>query len=225
VFRTVRSACPISTEIGGSAVARAVAERQGCAREAARWGSLKAWLKSGELGICPTDTIYGLTGNALDPKVVERAMAAKARMQPMTMVPHSAQWARLLVHREDRERFDVAWDGLRGARTLLFRKDRTAIRLPPPYDATPLIGFRRPSHWISTLASELGVPLLSSSVNRSQEPEMTSLDDLDPRLASAVDFCVYAGSLDGAPSTLVYFDGDGAAAREVPRQRRAKDPS
>ena len=159
----------------------------------------------GDVGILPTDTIYGLSGNALDPGVVARVLRIKRRRRPVSIVPHALHWARLLVDDCAASSFFDTMARYAGAFTTLWPHQGGRAPLPRALCSSGLVAFRQPQGLISALAADAARPLLTTSVNITQRPFMSTLDDLDPAIARQVDFIVYAGPLLGPPSTLVYI--------------------
>lgn len=166
--------------------------------------TLRQRLLQGEVAILPTDTIYGLSGNALDPKVVARILEIKGRSSPPAVIPHSLEWARLLVDEEHVALFDAHIGEYRGAYLTLWRYSGRHANLPAPLHASGLVGLRQPDHWISDLAASARIPLVTTSVNRHLHPAMTCLDDLHRSIREHVDFMVYEGPRSGPPSTIVH---------------------
>jgi L-threonylcarbamoyladenylate synthase len=168
-------------------------------------------LRQGELVVLPTETVYGLAGNALDPEVVAKIYEAKERpsFDPLIIHVASEDWlARLtgsteteLVVRKLIERF---WPG---PLTILFAKsdevpdlvtaglDTVAIRIPGnPIFLAVLRGF--------------GKPLAAPSANRfgrvSPTQAVHALEELDRRIPLILD----AGPTElGVESTIVRVRG------------------
>lgn len=161
-------------------------------------------LQDGDLAILPTDTIYGLSGNALDAAVIARIQAIKGRSNPPAVIPPSLEWARLVIDEADLPLFDAHFASYRGAYLTLWRYSGRSLQLPPSLHASGLIGLRQPAHWISDLAAEAGIPLVTTSVNRHESPPMTTLEDLDPEIRDQVDLALYEGPRSGPPSTIVH---------------------
>lgn len=173
-------------------------------------GELRERLARGEVGILPTDTLYGLSGDATDPRVVRRIHRIKRRRTPLSVVPPSARWAQAAVARRvPLERLAAKYSG---AFTVLCQV--SAAGAVPAVAGSKLIGLRFPDHWVSELAEELGRPLVSTSVNRTRAAPMTSLETLDPGIAREVDFIVYEGERPGPASTLVWVRGGGSLKLE-----------
>lgn len=167
-------------------------------------------LLRGKVVILPTDTIYGLSARADDPKAVARLDKLKGRARPSTLIPHDVEWLERVV---DRKRLKQTLAKYRGD-TLLLPRHKGRLPIAASLASTGLVGVRQPKHWITAYVEKLGVPVVTTSVNRTGEPPMTSLDDLDPRVARGVAALVYEGPRAGRPSDLVYFDG--------PRPRRVQ---
>ncbi|MFB6161872.1 MAG: L-threonylcarbamoyladenylate synthase [Halococcoides sp.] len=166
-----------------------------------------AAIERGEVVIYPTETVYGLGADPLDPDAIERVFAAKSRDRdrPISMgVPDLAtaeQYVRLDEHeRAFGERF------LPGPVTLVARKrsivpdaltggrDRVGIRVPDHPRARDLLG--------------RAGPLTATSANPSGDPAPTTVAEIDREIESAaaavLDGC--AGS--GDPSTVVDLTRD-----------------
>ena len=65
------------------------------------------------------------------------------------------------------------------------------------------IGIRYPEHWFSEIVKELNIPLITTSVNKTKRPNMTSLSDLDKDIEDQVEFIIYEGLKNGKPSTVI----------------------
>lgn len=180
------------------------------------WGAVTARLARGEVGILPTDTIYGLSGDARQARVVDRIAAIKQRARPSSVIAPNDAW--VLAHIAPLAR---PWFRSACARR---RREHRAHLAPPETWLLPIgargkkalpralwqsgyLGVRLSAHFVSTLAAAAGVALVSTSVNRTTRPHMTDLNDLDPAVASEVDFLVYEGARQATPSTLFIFDG------------------
>ena len=78
------------------------------------------------------------------------------------------------------------------------------------------IGIRIPENWFSEVVEEMGVPVITSSANRTGDDFMTKMEDLDSAVKNKVDLIVYEGEIAGKPSTLVIID------QEVEIRKREK---
>lgn len=154
-------------------------------------------LRGGGTVAFPTETVYGLGANALDPQAVAKIFAAKERPGWDPVIAHVAD--RAMVARVAEvpaaaeplmERF---WPG---PLTLLLPRTRA---VPDSVTAgRPLVGVRMPRHELAlALIREAGVPLAAPSANRFGRTSPTTaehvLEDLDGRIDAV---------LDGGPTTV-----------------------
>lgn len=165
-------------------------------------------LRNGQVAVFPTDTIYGFTADATNHEAVERILALKRRRTPVSCIPHGVEWARLLVSQGHRRRFDEHIESYFGRYTTLWPAEQGDRVAHPLVQTDQLVGIRFPDHWIRGLAAEARLPLTTTSVNRTGQEPMRSLETLDPELARGIDFVVDEGVLQNPPSVIVRCDGD-----------------
>lgn len=156
---------------------------------------------TGAVFIHPTDTIYGLGCNAQNQNAVKKVRKLKARTSnPFSVIAPSFEWIHenCIVAKESEE-----WLGkLPGPYTLILKlKNKCVAKEVNPGLKT--LGIRLPNHWIRKIVAEADVPVVSTSVNRSSEDYMTSLEDLDPAIKSGIDFVLYEGKKEGKPSKII----------------------
>ncbi len=161
-----------------------------------------ALLKAGGTVAFPTETVYGLGANALDPTAVAKIFVAKGR----------PGWDPLIVHVDGREmlgRVAAVPTGLQGWQVgqlidafwpgpLTLLLPRTADVPDAVTAGRPLVGVRMPANPIARqLIQEAGLPLAAPSANRFGGPSPTTaahvLADLDGRIDAV---------LDGGPANL-----------------------
>jgi len=151
-----------------------------------------AILRRGGTVAFPTETVYGLGANALDPEAVARVFTAKQR----------PSWDPLIVHVSDREMLsrvatEVPPDASRlidafwpGPLTLLLPRRPD---VPPAVSANrPLVGIRMPEHPVAhALIATAGVPVAAPSANRFGRTSPTQArhvaEDLDGRIDAILD--------------------------------------
>lgn len=153
-------------------------------------------IRSGDLVVLPTDTVYGVAADAFDPPAVSRLLAAKGRgreMPPPVLVSAAStldalatdvpDWCRTLVRRYwpgpltvvVREQGSLQWD-------LGDTRGTVAVRMPHDRVALALL--------------ERTGPLAVSSANLSGRAAATDADQAEEMLGDAV-----AVLLDGGPTT------------------------
>jgi L-threonylcarbamoyladenylate synthase len=125
-----------------------------------------AFIRAGELVAFPTETVYGLGANALDPAAIEKIYAAKGRPPSSPLIVHvsSIEMARELV-REWPERADklarIFWPG--PLTLVLPKKPHVPDRVTAGLDT---VGVRMPANPIAqALIEEAGVPIAAPSAN------------------------------------------------------------
>ncbi|MGD0497027.1 MAG: L-threonylcarbamoyladenylate synthase [Bryobacteraceae bacterium] len=159
-----------------------------------------ALIRAGKLVAFPTETVYGLGANALDPAAVERIFQAKGRPRTAPLIVHvdSIEMARRLAARWPDAAETLARRYWPGPLTLVVPKWGGPPGLPIPDIVTaglPTVGLRMPAH---PLALELirasGVPIAAPSANRFTEISPTAAAHVAASLADFV--------LDGGPATV-----------------------
>ena len=155
----------------------------------------------GAVFIYPTDTIYGIGCDATNSDSVKKIRKLKARAEnPFSVIAPSLEWVRenCIVTKDGEE-----WlDKLPGPYTLIFKlkQDCVAKNVNP---GLKTLGIRIPSHWIRNVAAEANVPIVTTSVNKSNEDYMTSLENLNPSIKKGIDFIIYEGEKEGKPSKII----------------------
>ncbi len=153
-------------------------------------------LRAGGLVALPTETVYGLGANALNPAAVARIFAAKSRPAWDPVIIHIAGPTAnnpmlrdlvAVVPEAAQKLIDAFWPG---PLTLLLPR---SARVPDAVTAgRPLAGLRMPAHLVALrLILEAGVPIAAPSANRFGHTSPTTaehvLDDLDGRIDAILD--------------------------------------
>ncbi len=169
-----------------------------------------AALREGKLVVFPTETVYGLGAQALDPVAVQKIFDAKERPANDPLIVH-------LAHIGQVNQCAVGMPA--GARKLglsFWAGPLTLILLKKPEvpdlvtAGLPSVALRVPSHRVARALMEMaGVPIAAPSANRFSRPSPTTaahvIEDLDGR----VDLILDAGPTDiGLESTIVDFTAD-----------------
>lgn len=160
----------------------------------------------GEIFIYPTDTIYGLGCNALNQKAVQKIRQLKAGRPtaPFSILVPTLEWVKKngIINKKTEK-----WlSQLPGPLTIIINlKNKKAIakNVAPGMDT---VGIRYPDHWFSRVVELLGVPIVTTSANKSREQFMTSIENIDPDLQKAVSFVIYEGPKAGRPSKIVHVE-------------------
>lgn len=114
----------------------------------------------------PTETVYGLGANALDPSAIEKIYAAKGRPPESPLIVHvdSIEMVRSLVREWPEKAEKLARKFWPGPLTLVLpKRPHVPDRLTAGLDT---VGVRMPDHRIAlALIKEAGVPLAAPSAN------------------------------------------------------------
>ena len=161
-----------------------------------------AAVERGDLVVYPTETVYGLCGDALDPDAVDRVFDLKGRdrSKPLSLGVASVDDAlRYTRPTELAVAFSRAF--LPGPVTVVVERDD---RVPDALTAgRDRVGIRVPDHDLArALLAETG-PLTATSANVSGAGSVTDPADLDDRIREGVAAVIDGGETPGTESTVV----------------------
>jgi L-threonylcarbamoyladenylate synthase len=140
-------------------------------------------LRRGELVAVPTETVYGLAANALDPQAVERIYAVKGRPAANPIIVHvdSIVMARRCVGEWPEPAARLAALFWPGPLTLVLRKSDLIPQIVSAGGET--VGLRCPAHpFMRALITACGFPLAAPSANVSNQVSPTSAEHVLRRL-------------------------------------------
>jgi L-threonylcarbamoyladenylate synthase len=169
-----------------------------------------AALRSGGIGVVPTETFYGLAADALDARAVEWVAALKGRSKGKAIACIIGEMSQrdLLCAGWPRDADRLAGKFWPGALTLVLP---ARAGLPPGLNPEGWVGLRLSAHpWARQLATLLGRPITATSANLGGEPEATQVEEIDATVIGGVDFVLDAGRLPGGRgSTVVKLAAEG----------------
>ncbi len=162
-------------------------------------------LLAGEVAALPTETVYGLAGNALAPESVRRIYAVKGRPQSNPLIVHVVGWAMLqrCVREWDEAAARLAQSFWPGPLTLVVRR---AALIPDEITAGgDTVAVRWPRHpFMQAVIQKCGFPLAAPSANRSNELSPTRAEHVLVQLNGAIPLVVDGGDAAvGIESTVV----------------------
>ena len=160
-------------------------------------------LKEGEIGVLPTDTIYGLVGSALKKETVERIYKVRKRERKKPFIilisdPQDLKIFGIKIKPFQKELIKKFWPG---PYSLIFDcknkkfeylhrgKQSLALRVPRP-------------KWLRNLLKKVG-PLVAPSANLAGMPHAKTIREAKKYFGERVDFYFDAGKIDKKPSTLI----------------------
>jgi L-threonylcarbamoyladenylate synthase len=157
-----------------------------------------ALIRAGELVAFPTETVYGLGANALDPTAIEKIYLAKGRPATSPLIVHvsSIEMAQGLVREWPERAGKLAQKFWPGPLTLVLPKQaHVPDRVTAGLDT---VGVRMPAHPMAlALIREAGVPIAAPSANPFTELSPTTAKHVRDALGDRV-----ALVLDGGPSQV-----------------------
>src|SRR5579871_6790455 len=150
-------------------------KRKTCLIDSVEISRAAALIRAGELVAFPTETVYGLGANALDPAAVAKIYAAKGRPPESPLIVHvdSIDLARGLVRDWPDTADSLAKRFWPGPLTLVLAKQP---QIPDSVTAgLPTVGVRMPSNDIAlALIRGARVPIAAPSANRFTELSPTT---------------------------------------------------
>ena len=167
-------------------------------------------IKSGGLVAFPTETVYGLGGDGLNPSASMKIYAAKGRPSDNPLILHISHISQLkeLVKEVPPVAEKLAGEFWPGPLTMIFKKsdivpketsgglDTVAIRFPEDKIAQAFI-------------SACGTPIAAPSANTSGRPSPTRASHVEFDLSGRIDMIIDGGACEfGLESTIVDVTGD-----------------
>lgn len=154
---------------------------------------VKDAILSGKIMIYPTDTLYGIGGNALDAKAVERIYSIKEREvgKPLSVIMGNLDMIKEYCELT-KEQEIILLNFLPGPYTFILKlkkgKKLAAI------GNSETVGVRVPEHQFARrLSVELKIPIITTSANISGKKEATTVKQIDKLVIDKVDFIIDSG--------------------------------
>ena len=170
-----------------------------------------AILRAGGLVAFPTETVYGLGANALDPAAVARIFAAKGRPSTNPLIVHVADASRIppLVDEWPPAARILAERFWPGPLTVVVR--RSALVPDIVTGSGPTVALRIPGHPVAlALLRAAGVPVAAPSANPSGGLSPTTAEHVRTGLTGKYDLLLDGGPCPGGlESTVVAVGPDG----------------
>lgn len=168
-------------------------------------------LRSGELIVFPTETVYGLGANALDAAAVRKIYELKGRPSTSPLIVHvaSIEKARELASEWTNEAQRLAEEYWPGPLTVVVPKKSIV-----PDDVTaglPTVGLRIPRHPVALeLLREVDLPVAAPSANRFTRLSPTTAQHVREAFGNETPFLLDGGPCEvGIESTVVAVTKDG----------------
>lgn len=167
-------------------------------------------LAAGELVALPTETVYGLAGDATNGEAVARIFETKGRPRFNPLICHMAgidMAQRHVVFNElARKLAETFWPG---PLTLVLSKRPDSSVHPLASAGLETLAVRTPAGFANELIDRFGKPLAAPSANRSGKVSPTRANHVEADLGDRVGLILDAGPATvGVESTIVKVDGD-----------------
>lgn len=172
-------------------------------------------LKEGEVVAIPTETVYGLAGNAFEPKALAKIFAAKERPTFDPLIVHIADIAQLTDIAKDIP--DAAYKLARaywpGPMTMILPKKDCIPDLCT--SGLPSVAVRFPSHPVAqAIIKESGLPLAAPSANLFKHVSPTTAEHVAAQLADRIAGIVDGGACSvGVESSIISLVGEPTVLR------------
>lgn len=151
------------------------------------------FLRDNEVVALPTETVYGLGGNAKSDAAVKKIFAAKGRPSDNPLIIHIAEQSQLSTFVEEipekAERLiEAFWPG---PLTIIFKR-KEGVLSETATAGLATVAVRMPDHPVAlALLKRCGLPIAAPSANSSGKPSPTNakhvLDDLNGKIAGVID--------------------------------------
>src|SRR5208282_558093 len=168
-------------------------------------------LRSGGLVVFPTETVYGLGANALNPTAIRKIYALKGRPATSPLIVHvaSIEQARELAADWPQEAERLAREYWPGPLTLVVPKKAV---IPDVATASlPTVGLRMPRHPVAlALLHACGFPIAAPSANRFTQLSPTTAQHVREAFGNDTPFLLDGGPCEvGLESTVIAVTPDG----------------
>lgn len=167
-------------------------------------------LRHGQVGVLPTDTLYGVAAYAFDSRAVERIYEIKQRSRDKPLI--------ILIDSIERlKQFNIELSPAQHEKTTTYWPGPYSLVLPSKTDELAYLhrggqslAFRLPDKpELQDLLRRSG-PIVAPSANPEGRPPAVNIEQAKEYFGSRVDFYVDGGELQGKPSTLVKLEDDGS---------------
>lgn len=164
-------------------------------------------LNDGGLVISPTDTVYGIMGDALNDDVVRKIYDIKKRPYSKPLLLLMSDLDMIFEYTNSLNSNEIKLlQSVLGVTVILKKNEKISNLITANDD---YVGIRIPDNKeLIEIISKLNRPVVSTSCNISDEEVITSISLLDDSLKNSVDYIYDGGDVNSLPSTIVKFDNE-----------------
>ncbi|MXY20225.1 MAG: threonylcarbamoyl-AMP synthase [Dehalococcoidia bacterium] len=167
-------------------------------------------LRDGGVIALPTDTLYGISANALDPEAAAKVFSVKDRGERSPLPIFVSDTGDLYKYGRDIpdtavRLAEIFWPGK--LTIVVGKSDLVPDVVSGGIDT---VGLRIPDHPAPRgIVAQLGAPITATSANVSGKPALTAAEDVVAELGSRLDLVLDGGNLaPSAPSTVIDVTAD-----------------
>lgn len=165
-------------------------------------------LKNGKIAIIPTDTTYGIVGDATKDEVVKKIFQIKKRNlnKGMPILVSNKEMLKKYVTNITNLENTIIDKYTPGKLSILLPKNDKISKYISP---NSYVAIRIPNDkFLYELLTELNIPIVATSANISGNDVISSLDELDNELKDNIDYIYDKGKLNTIPSTLIKIENN-----------------
>ena len=164
-------------------------------------------LNNGELIIIPTDTIYGISADAINIDAIKKVDEAKHSNKPHLMLVSSIDMLKkyvLEINDIEEKLINKYWPN---TLTILFKKNNLVS--DELTKGSEYIGIRMPNNeLLLELINKFNKPILSTSANITNKDVITKIDLLEDELKEKISYIYDGGELVDTASTIVKVENN-----------------
>ena len=164
-------------------------------------------INSSGLVISPTDTVYGIMGDALNKESIKNVYDVKQRdyKKPLILLMSSIDMIKEYTLDISEDEMNLMKKFYPGCMTLLLRRNSKVDGMI--CNNGEYVGVRIPDNKdLLSIIEKLGRPVFSTSCNISGNDVVRSVDEIDEEIISKVDYIYDGGYIDSVSSTVVRID-------------------
>ena len=164
-------------------------------------------INSSGLVISPTDTVYGIMGDALNKESIKNVYNVKHRdyKKPLILLMSSIDMIKEYTLDISEDEMNLMKKFYPGCMTLLLKRNSKVDGMI--CNNGEYVGVRIPDNKdLLSIIEKLGRPVFSTSCNISGNDVVRSVDEIDEEIISKVDYIYDGGYIDSVSSTVVRID-------------------
>ena len=164
-------------------------------------------LEKGNLVITPTDTIYGIMGDATNEETIKKVYEIKRRSlsKPLILLMDSYEMIKEYTKNITLEEEILIKEFMPGLVTIILEKNNKVNNLIT--SNTNYVAIRIPNNKdLLEIIKKLGKPVISTSANISEKNSITSIQELEEDIKKDIDYIYDRGIQNGVSSTIVKFN-------------------